>query len=169
MMTVLLTLLWNCALVWWVKTIWNTFSVYYSFLQSEILSVSIILFFCKGNLCILFIFTIPPFSISAFLFFTWSLSLSFCLPLPPSLPPSSLSLFFLPLPPLSLKVSAFTELLESSGGEEEDGYKALTALGLISAVQSLVKSAFSKPELLKQMESVLIGTIASIFQNGIMG
>ena len=97
-----------------------------------------------------------------------SLSLSLCLPLPPSLPllcffSSSLS------PPLSLKVSAFTELLESSGGEEEDGYKALTALGLISAVQSLVKSAFSKPELLKQMESVLIGTIASIFQNGIMG
>ncbi|XP_019855725.1 PREDICTED: importin-7-like [Amphimedon queenslandica] len=65
-------------------------------------------------------------------------------------------------------VTAFTELLESSGGEEEDGYKALTALGLISAVQSLVKSAFSKPELLKQMETVLIGTIASIFQNGIM-
>ena len=66
-------------------------------------------------------------------------------------------------------MTAFTELLESSGGEEEDGYKALTALGLISAVQSLVKSAFSKPELLKQMETVLIGTIASIFQNGIMG
>ena len=66
-------------------------------------------------------------------------------------------------------MTAFTELLDSSGGEEEDGYKALTALGLISAVQSLVKSAFSKPELLKQMESVLIETIASIFQNGIMG
>ena len=123
----------------------------------------IILFFCKGNLCILFIFTIPPFSISAFLFFTWSLSLCLPLPHPPSLFPVSF------LPPLSPKVSAFTELLESSGGEEEDGYKALTALGLISAVQSLVKSAFSKPELLKQMESVLIGTIASIFQNGIMG
>ena len=97
-----------------------------------------------------------------------SLSLSVSLFLPPSLP--LLCLFFSSLsPPLSLKVSAFTELLESSGGEEEDGYKALTALGLISAVQSLVKSAFSKPELLKQMESVLIGTIASIFQNGIMG
>jgi hypothetical protein len=64
--------------------------------------------------------------------------------------------------------ASFTGLLEASGGEEEDGYKALTALGLISAVQALVKSAFSKPELLKQMENALINTIASIFQNGVM-
>jgi hypothetical protein len=70
---------------------------------------------------------------------------------------------------LFVKAASFTGLLEASGGEEEDGYKALTALGLISAVQALVKSAFSKPELLKQMENALINTIASIFQNGVMG
>lgn len=67
------------------------------------------------------------------------------------------------------QAAGFNELLDASGGEEEDGYKALTALGLISAIQALVKSAFSKPELLSQMENALVNTIVSIFQNGIMG
>lgn len=71
--------------------------------------------------------------------------------------------------PSSLQATAFTDLLEASGGEEEDGYKALTALGLISAVQALVKSAINKPELLRQMETVLVNGIASILQNGVMG
>ena len=68
-----------------------------------------------------------------------------------------------------LQASTFNELLDASGGAEEDGYKALTALGLISAIQSLVKSAFRNTEILKQMEAVLVTTIVSIFQNGVMG
>lgn len=68
----------------------------------------------------------------------------------------------------STLASTFNELLDASGGAEEDGYKALTALGLISAIQSLVKSAFKNTEILKQMEAVLVTTIVSIFQNGVM-
>ena len=68
-----------------------------------------------------------------------------------------------------LQASTFNELLDASGGAEEDGYKALTALGLISAIQSLVKSGFRNTEILKQMEAVLVTTIVSIFQNGVMG
>ena len=63
--------------------------------------------------------------------------------------------------------STFSSLLDASG--EEDGYKALTALGLLSAVQTLVKSAFGRPEILQQMEKTLTNTIAFIFQSGVMG
>ncbi len=68
-----------------------------------------------------------------------------------------------------VQAKTFNQLLEASGGSEEDGYKALTALGLISAIQSLVKSAYKTPEILKELETILIPTIVSIFKNGVMG
>ena len=60
-------------------------------------------------------------------------------------------------------------MLEASGGSEDEGYKALTALGLISTIQSLVKSAYKTPEILRQLEVILFPTIVAIFQKGVMG
>ena len=46
-----------------------------------------------------------------------------------------------------VKVSTFNELVDMSGETpEDDSYKALTALGIVVALQSLVKATFNQPE-----------------------
>ena len=47
---------------------------------------------------------------------------------------------------LSNQVTTFNELIDQ--GTDEDSYRALTALGLLTAVQSLVKATFSESKVL---------------------
>jgi hypothetical protein len=66
-------------------------------------------------------------------------------------------------------VSTFNELVDMSGEScDDDSYKALTALGILSALQSLVKATFNQTQIMQQMETAMIATIAAILQNGVM-
>ena len=40
----------------------------------------------------------------------------------------------------------FNEIVDPSGQNDDDSYKALTALGILSAVQSLVKATFNETQ-----------------------
>ena len=46
----------------------------------------------------------------------------------------------------SLQVSTFNEIVDPTGQSDEDSYKALTALGILSAIQSLVKATFNETD-----------------------
>jgi hypothetical protein len=66
-------------------------------------------------------------------------------------------------------VATFNELVDLSGDTpEDDSYKALTALGIIMALQSLVKATFNQPRVMLQMENTMFNMIATILQNGVM-
>jgi hypothetical protein len=66
-------------------------------------------------------------------------------------------------------VSTFNELVDLSGETaEDDSYKALTALGILVALQSLVKATFDQPQVMRQMETTMVNMIATILQNGVM-
>ena len=46
-----------------------------------------------------------------------------------------------------VQVGTFNELVDLTGeAGEDDGYKAMTALGILSALQSLVKATFNEPQ-----------------------
>ena len=48
---------------------------------------------------------------------------------------------FQPLPSNPLQASVFMNVCYAATSGEDDGYKALTAVGLLSAIQTLVKAA----------------------------
>lgn len=45
-----------------------------------------------------------------------------------------------------LQATAFNEIFEATQQNEEDSYKALTALGIMGAIQSLVKATINQPQ-----------------------
>ena len=48
---------------------------------------------------------------------------------------------------IPVQVSTFNELVDLSGeSADDDSYKALTALGILSALQSLVKATFNETQ-----------------------
>ena len=47
-----------------------------------------------------------------------------------------------------LQATAFNEIFEATQQNEEDSYKALTALGIMGAIQSLVKATINQPQVL---------------------
>lgn len=44
----------------------------------------------------------------------------------------------------TVQVETFNEIVDPSGQSDEDSYKALTALGILAAIQSLVKATFNE-------------------------
>ena len=49
----------------------------------------------------------------------------------------------------SIQVSTFNELVDMSGeSSDDDSYKALTALGILVALQSLVKATFNQTQVI---------------------
>ena len=57
----------------------------------------------------------------------------------------------------SLQVATFNELVDLSGDTpEDDSYKALTALGIIMALQSLVKATFNQPRVIRDLRNVTL-------------
>ena len=62
----------------------------------------------------------------------------------------------------------FGSICESATTEEDDGYRALTAMGLLNTIQTLVKAAVDNQVLLDQMEATLVQLIVAIFQKGYM-
>jgi hypothetical protein len=64
--------------------------------------------------------------------------------------------------------SVFGSVCDSATSGEDDGYRALTAIGLLSAIQTLVKAAVENQPLLDSMEAALIPLIVMVFKNGIM-
>ena len=65
-------------------------------------------------------------------------------------------------------VDTFNEIVDPSGQSDEDSYKALTALGILAAIQSLVKATFNETQIMQQMEATLINTIATMLQTGVI-
>lgn len=45
-----------------------------------------------------------------------------------------------------MQVDTFNEIVDPSGQSDEDSYKALTALGILAAIQSLVKATFNETQ-----------------------
>ena len=59
--------------------------------------------------------------------------------------------------PPTLQVATFNELVDLSGDTpEDDSYKALTALGIIMALQSLVKATFNQPQVIRGSRNVTL-------------
>eukprot|EP00731_Ephydatia_muelleri_P006494 Em0003g742a len=65
-------------------------------------------------------------------------------------------------------VSTFNEIVDPTGQSDEDSYKALTALGILSAIQSLVKATFNETDIMAQMEGTLMDMMALVLQNGVL-
>ena len=51
---------------------------------------------------------------------------------------------------VSFQVATFNELVDQ--GTDEDSYRALTALGILTAVQSLVKATFNEAKVWRERE-----------------
>lgn len=64
--------------------------------------------------------------------------------------------------------TAFNEIFEATQQNEEDSYKALTALGIMGAIQSLVKATINQPQLLLMLEGTMANMIAAMLKNGVM-
>ena len=59
--------------------------------------------------------------------------------------------------PPTLQVATFNELVDLSGDTpEDDSYKALTALGIIMALQSLVKATFNQPQVIRDSHKITL-------------
>lgn len=64
------------------------------------------------------------------------------------------------------KSQTFSQVLETDEGSDE---KAITAMGLLNTIETLLTVMEEQPEIMGQLQPIVLGVIGHIFTNSVMG
>lgn len=68
--------------------------------------------------------------------------------------------------PLFLKAATFSQVLETDEGSDE---KAITAMGLLNTVETLLNVMEDQPEIMSRLQPTVLQVVGHIFSQSVMG
>jgi hypothetical protein len=68
--------------------------------------------------------------------------------------------------PLCLKAATFSQVLETDEGSDE---KAITAMGLLNTIETLLNVMEEQPEIMSQLQPTVLQVVGHIFSQSVMG
>lgn len=64
------------------------------------------------------------------------------------------------------QAQTFSQVLETDEGSDE---KAITAMGLLNTIETLLTVMEEQPEIMAQLQPTVLGVVGHIFTNSVMG
>lgn len=65
-----------------------------------------------------------------------------------------------------VQAQTFSQVLETDEGSDE---KAITAMGLLNTIETLLTVMEEQPEIMAQLQPTVLGVVGHIFTNSVMG